>query len=201
MPTLPLGLATLDTITLPPPILDETAPLVAALRSRRSTRAFAPDPMSMTELATVLWCGFGVNRPDSGGRTAPSAHDWQEIDVHAVLPEGCFRYDAIRHRLALVRTGDLRADTGRQDFVADAPLNLVYVADFARMPDANPRDREFLAAADAGCIAQNVYLACAALGLATVVRGLVDRKRLAAAMKLSAQQRIVLAQSVGHHAA
>ena len=92
---------------------------------------------------------------------------------------------------------DLRALTGVQDFVAVAPVNLVYVADFARMSEASENDRLFFAACDAAVIAQNVYLYCAAVGLATVVRALVDRKKLAPAMRLRREQRIVLAQTVG----
>lgn len=131
------------------------------------------------------------------GRTAPSAHNWQEISIFAVLPEGAFRYDGKSHRLLLVKAEDLRASTGTQDFVAAAPLNLVYVADFARMHEARPEDQPFLAGADAGCIAQNVYLYCAGAGLATVVRALIDRRRLAQALGLSRTERIALAQSVG----
>jgi hypothetical protein len=81
--------------------------------------------------------------------------------------------------------------------VAIAPLNLVYVADFSLMAEASAEDRPFFAAADAAVIAQNVYLFCAYAGLATVVRGLVDRKRLARAMGLRTDQRIALAQTVG----
>ena len=133
--------------------------------------------------------------------TAPSARNWQEIDIYAVLPEGAYRYDAVSHQLLLVKAEDLRSATGMQDFVASAPLNLVYVADFSRMHDASAEERHFLAGADAGCIAQNVYLFCAAADLATVVRGLIDRGRLAAALGLSPTQRIALAQSGGSPAA
>jgi SagB-type dehydrogenase family enzyme len=191
----------LETLVLPKPALSPTATLEQALKSRHSARAFLPDPLSLELLAALLWTGFGINRRDTGGRTAPSAHNWQEIDVFAVLPEGAYRYDAKGHRLLLVKAEDLRGATGVQDFVATAPLNLVYVADFARMPEARAEERDFLAGADAGCIAQNVYLFCAGAGLATVVRGLIDRSRLAAALGLSKTQRITLAQTVGRPAA
>jgi SagB-type dehydrogenase family enzyme len=200
MSTIPLDLAT-DDVKLPPPAQFLGVTLDLALRSRRSRRAFAAEPLSLEHVATLLWAAFGVNRRDSGGRTAPSAHDWREIDLYVCAAEGCFAYDAPSHRLALVKAEDLRAATGRQDFVASAPLNLVYVADFARMTDASDEERRFLAGADAGCIAQNVYLCCAALGLATVVRGLIDREGLAAALGLQPAQRIALAQSVGRPAA
>lgn len=196
MTTLALDLIT-DDITLPAPALPATATLQSVLDARASRREFAGEPVPLDQIATLLWCAFGINRRASGGRTAPSAHDWQEIDIHVVAAAGCWRYEPHAHRLALVQAQDLRAATGRQLFVATAPLNFVYVADFARMKDASANEREFLAAADAGCIAQNMYLACAALGLATVVRGLIDRRQLAAALSLSPTQRIVLAQTVG----
>ena len=186
-------------LALPPP-LALSATLSQALQQRRTMRAFATRELPLPVLSTLLWSAFGINRPDDGGRTAPSAHNWQEMLDYAVLPEGAYCYEPHAHELLLTRADDLRATTGMQEFVAEAPLNLVYVADFARMPDARGDERHFFAGADAGFIAQNVYLACAALGLATVVRGLVDRQRLAAALGLSPAQRVSLAQSVGYPA-
>lgn len=193
-----------ELVVLPPPRLPAQAALADALRLRASAREFAPDPLPLEQLSALLWAAFGINRPSRGGRTAPSAHDWQEIDVYAVLAEGSYRYDAARHRLLLVSAQDLRAATGTQDFVAGAPLNLVYVADFDRLGEhrggERGEERAFLVGADAGCIAQNVYLFCASAGLATVVRGLVDRRLLAGRLGLKATQRIALAQTVGRPA-
>lgn len=186
-----------DTVLLPPPALSPSATLDLAFKGRHSSRHYAPAPLTLQTLSTLLWCACGVNRTDTGERTAPSAHNWQEIDVFAMLPEGAFRYDARAHQLQLVRAQDLRGVTGTQNFVATAPLNLVYVADFARMEGAKPEEQSFLAGADAACIAQNVYLFCACAGLGTVVRGLIDRKQLAQALGLAPSQHIALAQSVG----
>jgi len=200
MSTIPLNLET-DTVVLAPPALPMGYALEQALKNRHSTRSFRSDALSLETLSSLLWAGFGINRSDTGQRTAPSAHNWQEIEVFAVLPEGAYRYEAKGHRLLLVKAEDLRGATGSQDFVATAPLNLVYVADFARMPESTPEERGFFAGADAGFIAQNVYLYCAAAGLATVVRGLIDRSRLAAALGLRKTERIALAQTVGFPAA
>lgn len=185
------------TISLPRPRTGEEGGLIAALRARRSTREFSSRPLSPELLSTLLWAAFGVNRPATGGRTAPSAHGWQEIDVYVCLPSATYRYEASRHALTLAVARDLRALTGTQDFVATAPLDLVYVADFSRMTGASAEERAFFAATDAAVIAENVYLFCAASGLATVVRGLVDRKRLAPALGLRPDERIVLGQTVG----
>jgi SagB-type dehydrogenase family enzyme len=173
---------------------------MSVLKERRSTRAFSSRPLEPQTLSNLLWAAFGVNRPENGHRTAPSARDFREIDVYAASSEGVYRYDPEAHALERSRIGDIRAATGVQDFVASAPMNLVYVADFARVEAGSQAEKEFFAAADAGFIAQNVYLYCASAGLATVVRGLIDRRALAKQMALRPQQRIILAQSVGHPA-
>ena len=188
-------------LQLPPPQTPRNTALIDTLKLRKSSREFSEKPLPLGLLSLLLWSAFGINRPDSGKRTAPSARNWQEIDVYTVLAEGVFRYDAPAHTLQRTVPRDLRAMTGVQDFVGRAPLNLVYVANLTRMTDASAEDKAFYLAADAGFVAQNVYLLCAAEGLATVVRGLVDRKALAAAMALHTDQRIVLAQTVGYPAA
>jgi len=187
-------------IELPSPQWERASPLLQALANRHSSRAFSPRALPLEILSTLLWAAFGINRPASAGRTAPSAHNWQEIEVFAALADAAYRYDAATHSLRLVKSGDLRALTGVQDFVGGAPLDLVYVADFSRMNDATHEQRVFFASADAAVIAQNVYFFCACTGLATVVRGLVDRRKLAPALGLAVHERIVLAQTVGYPA-
>ncbi|HUM02648.1 MAG TPA: SagB/ThcOx family dehydrogenase [Thermoanaerobaculia bacterium] len=183
-------------IDLPKPKLDAPATLVQALRARKSSREFAPAPLPLQTLSDLLWAGCGVNRED-GRRTAPSAKNWQEIDVYVVLRDGAYLFDAKAHALRGVVRGDLREATGMQAFVKEAPLNLVFVADLSRMAGASGSDRDAYAAADAAFISQNVYLYSAATGLSTVVRGSVDRPALAKALGLKPDQRIVLAQTVG----
>ena len=122
----------------------------------------------------------------------------QEIDVYVTAPEGLYLFDAKASVLQPVSGEDLRALTGMQAFVAQAAVNLVYVADMRRMGQAAPDDRMLYAAADTGFIAENVYLFCAEQGLATVVRARIDKPALAKAMKLRPDQMITLSQSVGY---
>jgi nitroreductase len=91
----------------------------------------------------------------------------------------------------------IRAATGEQEFVAQAPVNLVYVADLNRM-DTTPQHKNLYSATDTGFIAQNVYLFCVSEGLATVVRGTVDRDALAPLLGLAKHQQIILALTVGY---
>jgi SagB-type dehydrogenase family enzyme len=188
------------TVILPPPQTEGGKPLMQALKERHSTREFSPEALPPQMLSNLLWAAAGVNRPATGKRTVPSARDWREIDVYVAMAEGMYRYDARANALQPVVARDLRALTGVQDFVATAPVNLVYVADLDRMEGAAAEQKEFYAATDAGFIAQNVYLFCASANLATVVRGSVERDTLARAMGLAPHQRIVLAQTVGYPA-
>jgi nitroreductase len=172
-------------------------PLMEALAARRSSREFAPDALPPRVLAGLLWAAFGVNRPD-GGRTAPSALNAQEIDVYVALPSGAYRYDALANTLSLVAATDVRRVTGYQDFVDDAPLDLVYVADHARMRMVPAGQRESYASVAAGAICENVYLYAAAHGLATVIRAWIDRDAIAEALGLTHDQQVLLSQTVGY---
>lgn len=187
-------------IKLPAPQIDAGLPLMHALRLRRSSRKFARRELPPQVLSNLLWAGFGVNRLETGGRTAPSAHNWQEIDLYLALEEGTYVYYAKSHTLVPVQGRDLRAQTGQQEFVGSAPLDLVFVANYARMGPSGEEEKAFYAACDSGFIAQNIYLACASEGLATVVRGWLDRPALQRALGLKADQHVVLAQSVGYPA-
>lgn len=172
-------------------------PLMDALDGRRSSREFASTPLPLAVLADLLWAAYGVNRPD-GGRTAPSAINAQEVDVYVALPEGAYRYDAAHHRLHLEASADIRRITGYQDFVDDAPLDLVFVADYSRMHLVPASQREAYAYVAAGAIAQNVYLYAAANGLATVIRAWISREAIAEVLGLTHDQQVLLSQTVGY---
>lgn len=185
-------------IKLPPPDMKGGKPLMAALKERKSSRSFSPKPLPAAVLSNLLWAANGVNRPVNGRRTAPSALNWQEVDIYVATADGLYLYSAKEHALIPVLGRDVRALTGKQSFVAGAPVNLVYVADYAKMFRASDEERQLYAAADTGFIAQNVYLFCASEGLAAVVRGMVDKKALTEVMKLRKDQRIILTQTVGY---
>jgi nitroreductase len=186
-----------STIVLPAVNVHGGMPLMEALAARRSSRAFAADPLPLPLLAGLLWAAYGVNRPD-GGRTAPTAINAQEIDVYAALPTGAFLYDAAGNALTRVAAADVRRVTGYQDFVDEAPLDLVYVADHTRMRMVPASQRDSYASAAAGAICQNVYLYAAAHGLATVIRAWIDREAIADALGLTHDQQVLFSQTVGY---
>lgn len=185
------------TIALPSPRSKGGKPLIETLALRRSTREYAPRPLPLQVLSDLLWAAFGINRP-SGDRTAPYWRHIMVIDVYAALADGVWLYEPKQHALLPHLRVDIRAQTGQQDFVGTAPLNLIYVAHGERMQDISPQDRRLYASVDTGFIGQNVYLFCASEGLATVFRGAVDYAKLDRTMQLGKDQFVTFAQTVGY---
>ncbi|MGQ9672523.1 MAG: SagB/ThcOx family dehydrogenase [Candidatus Aminicenantales bacterium] len=187
-----------EEIKLLAPQTDSGKLLMQALLLRQSVREFSSEKLPFQVLSNLLWAANGVNRPDSGKRTAPSAMNVQNIEIYAATSDGLYLYDPVKHVLKLILKEDVRPDTGKQDFVKVAPLNLIYVADLSKFQRGTDEDKLFYSAAHVGFISQNVYLYCASTGLATVVRGMVDKEALAKRMNLRPDQKILLAQTVGY---
>lgn len=184
-------------VTLLPPQKEGGMPLMEALNNRKSTRDFGSQAISQQVLSDLLWAAYGYNRPQEKKRTAPSALNIQNMGIYVALADGLYLYNAEDHSLELILQEDIRAETGTQAYVKNAPLNLVYVADLSMMSNAGDKG-EFYSIAHAGFISQNVYLFCASSGLVTVVRDWIDRDALKVTMKLKEDQEIILAQSVGY---
>ena len=185
-----------QTLDLPAPQKSGGMPLLEALAKRVTARAFDTTDISKQQLSNVLWASFGVNRPD-GKRTAPSASNKQEIDIYVLLRNGAFLYDAQNHKLNQVTPEDLRTQATDQRF-ADAPVQLIFVADLAKRGESSEEGKIRTANIDCGYISQNTYLYCTSEGLATGARGSVNRDALISKLKLRPDQRILLAHSVGH---
>mgnify|MGYP001210300670 CR=1 FL=1 len=193
----PLQAESTTSVTLPAPATTGGMPLMQALQARQSRREFATTALEMQTLSELLWAGAGINRPELGGRTAPSALNAQEVDLHVALPTGLYRYDPVAHALRLGVARDVRRVTGYQDFTDEAALDLIFVADHRKMKRVPAAQRAAYAYTAAGAMAQNVYLFCASQGLATVIRAWMDRDALARAMDLEADHQVLLAQTVG----
>ncbi|MDP8235976.1 MAG: SagB/ThcOx family dehydrogenase [Candidatus Erginobacter occultus] len=188
----------LQAIELMPPERAGGKPLMAALQERSSRREFSGKKLPAQTLSNLLWAAFGVNRSESGKRTAPSARNMKEIDIYVALPEGLFLYDGGAHILRPVLKEDIREFTGEQAFTQQAPVNLIYVANRGRMGSLDDGQKDFYSAVDTGFISQNVYLFCSSEGLATVVLGWVDKPALEKKMGLREDQKVILTQPVGY---
>ena len=184
-------------IKLPAPQKSGGMPLMDALAKRSTTRAFDSKDLSPQQLSSLLWASFGINRPD-GKRTAPSANNKQATDVYVLLKQGAYVYDAKDNQLNPVVAGDIRGLGGTQAFATNAPVILIFIADFSKMGNASDEAKRNTANINVGYISQNAYLFCASGGLVTGARGSVDRKALGSKLNLRPEQTIILAQSVGY---
>ena len=185
-------------VDLPAPWKDGGKPLAQAVWARRSTREFADKPVPLDVLSNLLWTACGVNRPATGDRTMPSWRHAMDAEIFVAAADGAWSYDAKAHRLTQALADDIRAETGVQDFVGTAPIDLVYVSDGARLQGAAGGEKRLWAFTDVGFIGQNVYLFCASEGLATVFRASLNRGRLAQMLQLPPTKFVTCAQTVGY---
>lgn len=189
----------LKLIRLNPPDTAAGLPVMQAFAHRSSQTDFDAAPLSLTDLSNLLWAANGINRPETGKRTAPSAMNAQDIDLYAVFPEGVFLYDAAKHQLDPVATGDHRAlVAGRQANFATAPVMLLLVSDISRFPVGDEALKLVWAAEDAGFVSQNIGLFCAGMGLATRPRASMDTGKLKEVLNLRETQHLMLNNPVSY---
>lgn len=190
---------TAQNIKLPEPETEGGKPFYNVLKDRQTNRNFSDTPLEKQELSNLLWCANGINRPD-GKRTAPSARNCQEIDIYVLTKNGIYLYEPKEYVLLQLSRKDIRKNVSKRcEFTADAPVVLVYVANYDKMKGFDKDAREFYGATDCGFVSQNVYLYCASVGLNTVVLGAIEREDLRSILKIE-NGKVVLAQPVGYPA-
>ncbi len=188
---------TAETIALPKPTADSGVTVLQALKDRHSCRSFSEQEISLDALSGVLWAANGYNRPDK--RTNATGLNKQEIDIYACMKTGAYRYDAKANALVKVCDADLRkAVADHQPYAAKAPVSLLIVADTS--DPVYSKKWNTLSHYDAGIVSGNIYLYCAANGLATVCRGSMDREALRKALKLPETKVLHLNHPIGRPA-
>ena len=188
----PMVLTTFDTIKLLAPDTLGGKPLMQAISRRKSDRQFDTRNLTLKHLSEILWVANGINRAN-GKRTVPSSMGRYPLQTYAVLSNGIYFYNVIKHQLEPVVKGDFRNLAGKQTFVDTAPLNLLFIAKGKTAADNFTASIE-----DSGYCAQNVYLYCASEGLKTVVRAGAKEVELLKAMNLGDNYKFIVAQTVGY---
>lgn len=187
-----------DNIQLPKPSLDNNVTLMQALQNRHSARDFADKQISNDVLSTILWAADGVNRPDNGKLTAPSASNAQDIRIYVIRQDGAYLYSPKDNTLQKASSKDLRASVAsRQTAIASAPLALVLVSDHNKFGGNSDRATR-VGAVDAGYISQNICLACSALGLNTVPRMTMDVETLKKELNLDNNFDFIINNVIGY---
>lgn len=172
--------------------------VLQAMKDRRSAREFSDKQLDIKTLSELLWAAGGINRDETGGRTAPTAMNSQETEIYAFLKDGIYLYMPKEHKLVLAASGDHRAAAGMQDYVAGAAVNLVYVSDLEKIKSGDDDMKMLMAAVDVGHVSENVYLYCASAELACVVRAYVDGPAVSKLLNLKNSQKVILSHSIGY---
>lgn len=191
-------MASAQDIQLPKPLMENKVTLMEALQNRHSSREYSEKQITDSELSTVLWAACGINRPESGKLTVPSAINAQDIQVYVIRQDGSYLYQPKENTLKNVSSKDLRTlVAGRQTFAASAPVSLVLVSDHSKFGKAKDA-AERLGVIDAGYVSQNICLACAALNLNTVPRMTMDTEGLRKELGLDSNYDIIINSQIGY---
>lgn len=177
-------------------------PLLKIMEARQSVREFDTSEISEQEISNLLWAAFGINRKETGMRTAPSVMNLQVVEIYVATGKGLFVYEPKEHKLKMIHHTDIREFTGNPGtkFTKEAPINLIFVADLSKYEifGDNEELKKIMVFSDVGFISQNVYLYCSSENLGTVVLGALDTETLSEKMQLKENQLILLSQPVGH---
>ncbi|MBU4444436.1 SagB/ThcOx family dehydrogenase [bacterium] len=170
-----------DRIKLPEPRYDSSVSIEQAMLERRSVRTYQDEPLTLSEVAQLLWSAQGITNPKRGFRTAPSAGALFPLEVYVVIgnvegiAEGVYKYKPDKHELVKVRDGDVRdklavAALG-QACVKKGAIVIVFSAVYERTTRKYGDRGVKYVHMEAGHAAQNVCLQAVSLNLGTVVVG------------------------------
>lgn len=194
----------LEPIRLNPPDLTRGRPFMEALSVKASATAWSSRDLSVQDLSDLLWAANGLNRPEENKTTASSAMNAHDVDIYVFMEDGVFVYDYRNHVLAPVRSGDsrsaivMRRPGGPAPQEPEAAIQIVLVSDAARFRAGSAEQKYEWGAIDTGIISQNISLFCAATGLKTRPRALIDRERIRELLQLGDSQRVFLNHPVGY---
>jgi nitroreductase len=184
-------------VKLNAPDLSRSTTMMKAFEMRASVTAVDSKDLSLQDLSDLLWAGNGINRPESGKRTAPSAMNSQDIDIYVFLSTGVYVYDAKNSTLNPVVAGDHRALFAGWGF-ENAPVFLLLIADISRYTRGDPAHILDMAKMDGGIVSQNIALFCAGAGLGTRPRAGMPAEELTKLLNLKPSQHLILNHPVGY---
>lgn len=171
------------------------ADVMDALQNRKSAKGFTEKVVSYKEIGNILWAANGINRPETGLRTAPSALNKQDVDLYVFTTQAAYKYDPKAHAMNLVVEGDNRAlFTERMK----TPVIILLVTDISKFDRGPEADRILMGAADAGLVSENISIYCAGAKIDTRVRATMDKAGLQKLLGLGEKQIPMLNHAVGY---
>ena len=166
---------------------DKSSSLLKIMNDRNSAREYNSKDVELQTLSEILWSAYGIN--ERGTRTIPTARNLQNLNVYVVYQNAVWKYKAENNELEKVLESDkdVMPYLAKQDFVKDAPVNLIYTG-----------SDEVYSSFHAGSSAQNVYLYATDKGLNTIVRGLIDKDELKNKLRLEMDEFVIINQVIGY---
>ncbi len=187
---------------LPPPRLAGHMTLEESVASRRSVRSFSDRPLNLEEIGQLCWAGQGTTEPKTGRRAAPSAGALYPMEIYVVTAEGVDHYVPQGHQIERHAAGDLRRRLQHaameQDSVGSAPACFVLTAVVERTARKYGARAELYCWVEAGHVAQNILLQATAMDLGGVPIGAFDDRKVAKALRLPDDRRVLYLLPVGH---
>jgi len=196
-------------IYLPPPSQKGRLSLEEAIDRRRSTRDFSPRAVSQSQLSQMLWSAQGTTDSRHHYRAVPSAGATYPLEIFVVcgansleeIEEGIYHYDTKTHSLTLHHQEDVRPELSEaaldQEFISEAPLDIVICAVYERTLRRYGRRTERYVHMEAGHAGQNINLQATALGLGTVAVGAFNDELVREALRLDEPYRPLYIMPVG----
>jgi SagB-type dehydrogenase family enzyme len=196
-------------ITLNPPDKTRGLPFMEALAVKASATAWSDQELALHDLSDLLWAANGLNRPEENKTTASSAMNAHDVDIYVFMKAGVFVYDFRNHQLVPVASGDLRSAVLMQrpprpgaeppaPSTVEAAIQLVLISDAARFRAGSDEQKYEWGAMDAGIVSQNISLFCAATGLKTRPRAMMNKEKITEVLRLRATQHVFLNHPVGY---
>ncbi|MBR6978980.1 MAG: nitroreductase family protein [Prevotella sp.] len=191
-----MGVCAQEVKQLPQPDMTLSVTLMEALQKRSSDRSYNADkPVNDQQLSQILWAACGVNRPDKNLLTIPTAINAQDIVAYVCTKDGVSIYDPKKLTLTKVTAEDIRpALAGMQESMKSAPVFILLVSDQSKFR----QESQIYGAMDAGYASQDICLMCAALGLKTVPRAMMNKEAVSKALGLPATTILELNHPVGY---
>jgi SagB-type dehydrogenase family enzyme len=204
-------------IKLPSPQLKSKVSLEETILRRRSVRRYRREPLDLPQLSQILWSAQGITGT-RGFRAAPSAGATYPLEIFVVVgkqgviageakqaPEelqaGIYHYEAASHSLILHKPADLRPDLARatldQEFIIDAPVDIVICALYHRTSYRYGRRGERYVHIEVGHVGENIHLQVVALGLATVEVGAFHDEEVRTVLSVDEQIKPLYIMPVG----
>jgi SagB-type dehydrogenase family enzyme len=189
------------TIKLPAPKYSSETSVEKALLERRSVRSYKAEPLTIPEIAQILWAAQGITEPKKGMRTAPSARGMYLIEVYLIagnvtsLPAGLYKYVPQGHELIKIAEGNVKDDLYKaagQAQIKNAPITLL-IAGKSAEASSNPQWMYL----EAGHVSQNVYLQAESLKLGAVTMNGFKAEDVKKALNLPAGQQAVYLMCIG----